>query len=405
MRLLLIRRLRVNEETMQRINVLYLITELNIGGAEKVVAKIAAHLQKDRYNALVSCLYDPGLVADEILKSGIQVVNLGARDKWDVGAAGRLFRLLKRENIQILHSHLFHANLLGRIAGKMAGVPIIISTRHNVELGGKGRELLNRWTIGCSDVTIAVSEQVRDAEMRWMGLSPRRLVTIYNGIDIERFKNLDPKEANAFRHELHIDQDAPLIGVIARFHRQKGHSILLDTSPSILDRFPSAKILLVGEGGTRVAIEEKVQKLGLSDFILPTGIRQDIPHVLSALDLFVLPSLWEGMPIVLLEAMAAGLPVVATRVGGVPELVEDGATGLLVPAHDPEALAKAIIALLQDRERAEAMGQAGRERVERYFSVERMVQQTEALYEELVREKMGLEWAEGEGWQSTENRF
>jgi len=296
------------------INILYFITELNIGGAEKIVAQMAAHLSKDRYNTLVSCLYDPGLVAAEIVKTGIQVVDLRTRGKWDVRAAYQLFLLLRRENIQILHSHLFHANLLGRIAGKMARVPIIISTRHNVAIGGKGRELINRWTTGWSDVTIAVSEQVREAEMRWTGLDPGRLVTIYNGIDTERFRNLDPKEANVFRHEFQIDQDAPLIGVIARFHRQKGHPILIEASSSILDRFPNAKILLVGGGDTRAAIEEEVQKLGLSESILLTGIRQDIPCILSALDLFVLPSLWEGMPIVILEAMAAGLPVVATGV-------------------------------------------------------------------------------------------
>jgi len=388
---------------MTPINILHLITELNIGGAEKVVAQIAAHLSKDRYNTLVSCLYDPGLVADEIVKNGIQVVDLGTRSKWDVRAAYQLFRLLRRENIQILHSHLFHANLLGRIAGKMAGVPIIISTRHSVAIGGKGRELINRWTTGWSDVTIAVSEQVRDAEMRWTGLGPGRLVTIYNGIDTERFRSLDPKEADAFRHEFQIDQDAPLIGIIARFHREKGHSILIDASPGILDRFPKAKILLVGEGDTRAAIEEEVHTLGLSDSIMFAGIRQDIPRVLSALDLFVLPSLWEGMPIVILEAMAAGLPVVATRVGGIPEVVEDGVTGLLVPPRDPEALAEAIIALLQDRKRAEAMGRAGRKRVEKHFSAERMVHQTEALYEELIKEKMGLEWGEEDGRWKGEN--
>ena len=384
---------------MQRVRVVFLITELNIAGAEKVVARTATHLSKDRYRVLVSCLYGPGPVAGEIRAASIPVMDLEAQSKWDLRVVYRLFRLLKRENIQILHSHLFHANLLGRIAGKMAGVPIVISTRHSVDIGGRGREWINRWTKRWTDVTIAVSDQACEAERRWSGTKSGEIVTIYDGIKTEAFERADLQESKELKRKLGIESDAPVIGMIARFHRAKGHSYLMEAMPYILDQFPKAKVLLIGGGELRPTIKEKVQKLGLTDSIIFTGIRQDIPRILSALDLFVLPSLWEGLGIAILEAMAAGLPVVATRVGGIPEVVEDRVTGLLVPPRDPEALAKAIIALLQDRERAKDMGRAGRERVEKHFSVERMVQQTEALYEELIGEKMGLEWTEGKGWQ------
>jgi len=368
----------------KRIKVLYLITELNIGGAERVVEQLATQLSRGHYNVSVACLYDPGAIADEITASGVPVVNLGMQSKWDLAAAYRLFRLLRNKRIQILHSHLFHANLLAALVGRLANTPIIIATRHSIDIDGMGRERVNRWVRSLCDAVVAVSKEVREAELQRSRTGPSKVVMIPNGVQIETFTKISQADVEALRQKLRIHPNTAVIGTVASFNEYKGHTYLIDATVRILEQLPDTKVLLVGGGPLRSQMEDKAEALGLLDYIIFTGIRQDIPRILSTLDLFVLPSLWEGMPIVLLEAMAAGLPVVATRVGGIPEVVEHGVTGLLVPPRDPEALAQAIIALLQDRERAEAMGQAGRARVEKYFSVERMVQQTEALYEDLI---------------------
>ena len=382
-----------------------MITELNIGGAERALARTVTRLSKSRYRASVACLYGAGAVADEIRAAGIPVTDLEAQGKWDLRVAFRLFRLLRREEAQILHSYMFHANVLGRLVSKLARVPIIISSRRNVEIGGQIRELVNRWTANLANSTIAVSDQVREVAIQRSGSDSQKVIAIYNGVDLAEFRGVNPAKVKELKHHFSVDMDAPVIGTIASFHKRKGYPYLIESLPLVLERFPKAKALLIGDGHLRQSIRRKAEDLGLSSSVIFTGIRHDIPELLSMFDAFVLPSLWEGMPNVILEAMATGKPVVATHVGGVPEEVEDSVTGLLVPPRDPEALAKAITALLQDRERAKAMGRAGRARVEKHFSVERMVQETEALYEELVREKMGLEWVEGEGWQLAESRF
>jgi len=392
-------------EQAKAVRIVYLITELNIGGAERALTRAVTRLSNSHYRASVACLYGAGTMADEIRAAGIPVIDLGARGKWDLRVAYRLFRLLRGREVQILHSYMFHADVLGRMAGKLARVPVIVSSRRNVEIGGQIRELVNRWTANLADRTIAVSDQVREVEIQRSGVDPSKVVTIYNGVDLEDFRGINPTKVKELKRQFSINMGTPVIGTIASLHKRKGHAYLIESLPLILKRFPKAKALLIGDGPLRESIRRKAEDLGLSNSVIFTGIRHDIPELLSALDVFVLPSLWEGMPNVILEAMATGNPVVATHVGGMPEEVEDSVTGLLVPPRDPEALAEAIIALLQDRERAETMGRAGRARVEKYFSVERMVHQTEALYEELIREKMGLEWMVGAGWQSAENRF
>jgi glycosyltransferase involved in cell wall biosynthesis len=175
-----------------------------------------------------------------------------------------------------------------------------------------------------------------------------------------------------------------LLGLVARLHRQKGLGDLLAAVAWVRERVPDVRLLLIGEGELRDELEAQARALGLSGAVIFAGIRTDVAEIVAALDIFVLPSLWEGTSNAVLEAMAAGLPIVATAVGGTPEVVVDGVTGLLVPPRDPSALAGALVTLLQDADLRHRMGRAGRERVKQYFSLERMVRRTEALYEELL---------------------
>lgn len=372
---------------MSMVNVLYLITEFNVGGAERVVERLATQISKRRHRVLVACLYDPGPVADEIIAAGIPVVNLGMRGKSDLRVIYRLFRLVRTERIQVIHSHLFHANLLAALVGKLASIPVIIATRHSVDIGGMNREWLNHWTGHFCDAVVAVSKEVYEAELERSRTDPSKVVIIPNGVQVEAFAPVDLHELEQLRKQWGLDPDAPLIGTIARFDKPKGHSYLLDAIVGILEQFPDAKVLLVGDGPRRSQMEEKAEALALSNSIVFTGIRHDIPRILALLDLFVLPSLWEGLPMVALEAMAAGRPVVATHVGGVPEVVLDGVTGLLVPPRDPVALTEAIVRLLHAPGLRRQMGQAGRERVAQHFSMEQMVERTQNLYEHLLEER------------------
>ena len=379
------------------IRVLYFITELNIGGAESALARTVTRLSKDRFNVLVACLRGSGMVAKKIKASGIPVVDLKARGKWDMRAIYQFLCLLRREHIQLLHSYMFHANFLGRLLGRLARIPIIVSAERTMEQESKARLWANRATAPLADRITAVSEAVRKFAHEQIGIDGQKLVTIYNGVDLSDYQaNIN---AEKVRSSLGIDSSSIVIGTISRLEKVKGIPYLLQAFAQILLIYPSSFMLIVGNGAERKALEALAQNLGISSRVIFTGDRSDIPALLAIMDIFVLASLFEGLPNAVLEAMAMGKPVVATTVGGTPEVVKDGVTGLLVPPRDPDALAQAINALLSDQDRSQAMGKAARERVKRYFTVERMVERTEALYEELIRKKLGLEYVEGKGWQ------
>lgn len=380
----------------KEIKILHLITELSTGGAQKALACLLRHLDRGRFIPAVACLYNGDkIVAQQIRALGVPVTDLGMTAKWRCDALWRLYRLLRRERPTILHTWMFHANLSGRVLGRLAGVPIVISSRRNINIGGPWRDLLNRCTAWLDDAVIAVCESAREAEIKRASAAPDKVVTIYNGVDAGRFATVNLRAAAQVRHFFGIAAEAPLLGAMGRLHPQKGFSDLLAALVQVREAIPSVRLLLVGDGGLRDSLETQAREMGLSGLVTFAGMRTDVPEILSALDVFVLPSLWEGMPNVLLEAMAAGLPVVATAVGGTPEVVVDGVTGLLVPPRDPAALAQAIATVLRDADVRRRMGEAGRERVERCFSLEEMVRRTEDLYEELIREKIGSERASG----------
>jgi sugar transferase (PEP-CTERM/EpsH1 system associated) len=370
------------------IDIIYLITELHIGGAEKVLVHFLNELDRSRYRPRVVCLYGGnGPIAAELRAQDVPVIDLDMTAQWRVDAVWRLYRLLRAQRPAILHASLFHANLLGRIVGRLAGVPIIISCRQNVSIGARWREWVNRWTVGLDDRVIAVCELARRAEIERGRVAPEKVITIYNAVDPARLA--DPA-ATTPGAQVPVPASATgrrLIGTVCRFHPQKGLDQLIAAFAELCKRTPDVQLLLVGDGELRGQLETQVRRLGLADHVTFTGFRTDVPAILTELDLFVLPSLWEGLPLVLLEAMAAQLPVVATAVGGTPELVLDGETGLLVPPADPTALAAAMHFLLtQDALRRE-MGRRGRRRVEREFSATRAVAETTQLYEELLSEK------------------
>jgi sugar transferase (PEP-CTERM/EpsH1 system associated) len=375
---------------VERTAVFHLITELDIGGAQLALLRLLASQDRDRFVPIVACLYNgDGAVAQRIRALGVPVTDLGMTAKWRWDAFVRLYRLLRRERPTILHTWMFHANLPGRVLGTLARVPIIITSRRNENIGGVMREYLNRWTSCLDDRVIAVCELARQAEIKRARVSPEHVVTVYNGVDVERFSVAGGQAAAQARRVIGIPVEAPLVGSVGRLHSQKGFSDLLTALAQVRRRIPSVRLFLAGDGELWADLEAQSRSLGLSEAVTFAGVRTDVPEILAALDVFVLPSLWEGMPNAVLEAMAAGLPVVATAVGGTPEVVVDGVTGLLVPPRDPDALARAIESLLRDPGLRRKMGQAGWKRVERCFSVEQMVRKTEYLYETLLNRGTG----------------
>lgn len=375
------------------IDIVYFITELNIGGAEKVLVHFLRELDPSRYRPLVVCLYgSDGAIGDELRAQGIRVVDLGMSAQWRLDAFWRLVRLLRKVRPQILHSSLFHANVLGRLAGRLAGVPIIISCRQNISLGAQWREWVNRATVGLDDRVIAVCELARQIEIAQAHLPPAKVVTIYNAVDPSVLDAAKAKTAGGSEQASGalLPRRSPntlLIGTACRFHPQKGLSHLLAAFAQLVQHSVDVQLVLVGDGELRRELEAQAHALGLDERVTFTGFRRDVPAILAQLDLFVLPSLWEGLPMVLLEAMSARLPVVATHVGGTPELVRDGDTGLLVPPGDAAALADAMHFLLVQDDVRRIMGHRSRQRVETEFSAAQAVDKTTALYETLRRSK------------------
>ena len=371
------------------VDVLYLITELSVvGGAEKVLVRFLTHLDRRRFRPTVACLYGgDGPMADDVRALGIPVIDLGMTAKWRLDALWRLYYLLRRKRPLILHASMFHANVLGRVLGRLAGVPIIVTWRHSVGIGWQGREWVNRWTALLNDKAIAVCELARRIEIQRTKVPSDRVVTVYNGLDVRRFSLVNPSSVVQIRHSLGVRSGALLLGAVGRLSPEKDYANLLAAMAKVQKHVPTARLFIVGDGELRERLEIQAQSLGLSDVVTFTGIRDDVPEILAALDIFVLSSRREGLPLAVLEAMAAGLPVVATVVGGVPEVVVDGVTGFLVPPLNPVALAEALLSLLQDPARCKAMGRAGYKRVKQCFSMEQMTRQIESLYEELLVEK------------------
>lgn len=363
------------------IPVSYLITELSTGGAQNALLRLLARLDRNRFSPTVACLYNgDGAVAQEIRALGVQVFDARMHHKADWTALLRLYRYVRQVRPTILHTSLFHANLPGRVLGRLAGVPIIVCSERTMAMESAWRYRLNRWTIGLVDRVTTVSANVRDFCISHVGLPADKLVLIYNGVELPEKPLASRQEARA---ELGLPLDSLVVGAVSRLDPVKGVAFLIQA----LARVEGAHLVVIGDGPERATLASLAENLGIANRVRWAGHRRNAAHLLAAFNVFVQPSLYEGLPNTVLEAMAAGLPVVATAVGGTPEAVVNGETGLLVPPRDPSALAQAITRLLQAPDLRRKMGQAGREWVVQFFSVERMVAKTERLYAELLAEK------------------
>lgn len=365
---------------MKKIKLLHLISRIDIGGAERQLLSLVTNLDKEKYDIYVRYFEGKGELKKEFEGGGIQIKKFEFRGFWDMSIWLRLYQDMKANRYDVIHTHGFKADLWGAIVGRLTGVPIIISTVHNQEQYLKNSivRFIEKWIISpIDDTIIVVSEGVKRFLIKTGGIPEKKIKKVYYGInpaDIKIDKERD------IREELGIDKDAPLIGCIGRLVEQKGHKYLIRAAKRVIEIFPQAKFFIIGRGKLEKNLKKLAQNNSLNSGIIFAGFRTDIYSIIDKLDLIVMPSLWEGLGLVLLEAMALGKPIVATDVGGIPEVVENKKTGILVPAKDPNALAEAIINLLEDYSVAARMGEMGKASVKERFSSVKMVKEIELIY-------------------------
>jgi glycosyltransferase involved in cell wall biosynthesis len=357
------------------------------GGAERMLLNLIDRLDPVRWRSVV-ITWREGWLHEELRRRQLPVMALPLARRLDPAWIGRCRRLMREWDVRLLHAHEFAMNTYGAAVSQVTGVPLI-ATVH-----GKGyypervhRRIAYRFVARSAFRMVAVSRDVERFLADTLRVRAAALVTLYNGVDASALAR--PTGGDRVRRELGLTAGQPVVGVIGNLLPVKGHVHLVRAAARLVGAYPDVAILLSGRPIQQAELEAEARTLGVERHVRFLGFRDDVPALLDAMDVFVLPSLSEGLSLALLEAMAAAKPVVATRVGGNPELVVDGETGHLVPPRDPDALATAIARVLADRAAAARLGRQARQRVLDEFSVERMVGRYEALYVEAVGEAPG----------------
>jgi len=388
---------------MKRIKVLRIITRQNIGGPAFQTILLTSHLDHNRFESILvkgSEGKDEGDM-DELAKSKkielIYVKELSREIslRKDLIAFWKLYRIIRREKPDIVHTHTAKAGTLGRFAARLAGVPIVVHTFHGNIFEGyfsslKSKLFLNieRLLASLSSKVIAISHSQKQALLKYKICNPGRISCIPLGLELEPFLNSEKKKG-IFRKELNLDEGIPLIGIVARLVPIKGHIYFLEAAKLVSQDFPSAKFIVVGDGELRKKLMDLVTDLGIKDKVIFCGFRKNLTDIYADLDIVVLSSLNEGLPVSIIEALTAKKAVVATEVGGVRDLVEHGVTGILVPKQDSKNLAQGMLYLLKNPQEGLKFGENGRKKVYPALNYTRLVSDIEELYEDLVA-KRGL---------------
>jgi glycosyltransferase involved in cell wall biosynthesis len=367
------------------VRVVYLSHAFMVGGAEEMVYNLVRYLPP-RFQPHVCCIHEPGPIGEEIRGTGVPFANLelnpGLRRPWDVL---RIKQYLRATNPTIVHTFLLTASLYGRLSALLAGVPIVIGTEVNIyERKRAHHALAERLLMKGTDAVVASAGSVRDFYIEQVHADPSRVEVIYNAVDWRQLETT--MDRAAMRASVGAPPDAPLAGIIARLTEQKAHRVLFEA----MARTPALAnlhVLVVGDGELRDELRASTVALGIDNRVRFLGARRDLGNLLAAIDMFVMPSLWEGLPLSMVLAMGAGLPVVATRVAGIPEVVQHEINGLLVPPGDATALGEAMGRLAADSQLSARLGHAAREFVRPRFGVDGYVKAVTDLYDRLLAAK------------------
>lgn len=369
--------------TQSLVSVLYFSNSGGRGGAEEHILTLLRGLDRRRFRPCLVCRPNLAAQISKDVPPDVDLLPLRFEHPAQVAGARRLARILRERQVDVLHSHMFRASLAASPVGWLCRVPVILETPHVRELWRRGwlksSYFVDRFAARFVDHYVAVSE----ANARYLATEKRlpgkKIVVIQNGCDVNLF---DPgrRPPAGLKQQLGFHEDDPVLVVVARLEPQKGHSTLMRALPEIRQHFPHVRLVCVGDGSLRADLERLVQALGLEGAVRFAGYQADVRDWLALADFTVLPSLYEGLPLVAIESLAAGRAVVATAVDGTAEIVVHERTGLTVPPANPEELSRAICRLIGDHQWRDRLAAAGRDFVVERFSQERQVQQTQALY-------------------------
>jgi len=374
-------------KAMKGHRIMFISTGLAYGGAETQLVHIAIRLKARGWEVYVVSLMPPRAYAEELERTGIPVVSLDiCRKLIGLRPVLLLARLIRKWQPSIVHSFMVHANLLARSLRLLVPIPVLICSARSLNEGGRLRELLYRLTDPLCDLTTQVSRTGLERYVQ-IGIVPAHKIRyIPNGVDTERFCP-DPEVRKRLREDLRLGKRFVWLAV-GRFAPPKDYPNMLRAFAVVVYRYPEALLLIVGDGPLRPSMEKLTEDLHISTHVKFLGVRRDIPNLMNAADAYVMSSAWEGMPNVLLEAHATGLPIVATDVGGNREVVIEGVTGFLVHPRNPDALAQTMIRLMDlSEEERRRMGEAARRHINENFNLNRVIDQWEDLYRELLTQK------------------
>ncbi len=361
--------------------VLHLIETGGPGGAERVFLDLAENLDT-RYLSIIGLL-KRGWVSSQAVIRGLRFVMIDARSLSDLGVLLGLVRLIRQQGVALIHAHEFYMSGMGALASRLTGVPLVITVH------GKGyypdrrrRRTIYRLAAAQAKGVVAVSQDLRQHFCQTVGFPAKHVRVIYNGI---RHRTIsDTTRDPILLESAGIPRAAKIVGTLGNLYQVKGHLYLIRAARIILQYRPDSHFIILGRGAEECALKAEAKALGIQNRLHLLGYRDDASRWLATMDVFTLPSLSEGLPLSLLEAMAAGIPAVVTGVGGMPEVIHDGETGFIVPPRNPEAMAEKILYLLEDPAVAAGLAAAGRSQVRQRFSLEAMVRQYTSLYQEVL---------------------
>jgi sugar transferase (PEP-CTERM/EpsH1 system associated) len=368
-------------DSRTRTTIAHVLIGRHIGGLERVVISLIKRIDQNRFRTILCYLEEEGDWVNEVKDSCSAVKAFGKKPGVAVGLPVRLALFFRSHHVDVVHCHNFSALVYGSLGGRIARCGGILYTAHGPRIPSEKRRLVFQ-RLPLFDRLVAVSDDLRRDAAESLHVPSERLVTIANGVELGQF--VDKRNRRRSGSMNHGAQDGVVIGCIARLAPGKDHETILAAFARVSQTIPKAQLLIVGDGPLRSHLEARVRELGLRESVQFLGTQDDIPRILSQMDVFVLASREEGLPMSVLEAMAAGVPVVATPVGGVPQLIEHGKTGLLVPPGDSVTLANAVMQLIEDKENTFTMVQNATDLVATHYDASDMVQRYEKLYDTLV---------------------
>ncbi len=383
-------------DSLRRLRVLQVVDGFRMGGAENKLVELIAHLNKKKFEVTLANVGPRGALENKFEQLGVETFHFPRRFAFDPLPVWQLSRLMRQRRIDVVQTTLLWADLVGPVAAAWAKVPVVLSWETVSHEGDPfhnnfQRRIGYRWAMKWVDVIVPVSEEIKRSLIRRRQISAEKIRVIHYGVDLKKFRSTGRAAMLAKRAEVGASAETILFGVVARLEPPKGHRYLLAALPEVVKQYPQFQLLLIGDGALRAELEAQTRELGLQRHVTFLGARHDVSELLNAIDFFILPSVSEGLPNVLLEAMACQKPVMATDVGGIPEVVRHGENGYLVSPGETLALQNMILRSLTERAQWNELAQRARQTVETAFSLEYQMSRFEALYTEFfARKKSGM---------------